>query len=266
MIGLDAVADGEARRGDEFSTSWAPHDVRRSAMRSREFACKALAAWLTDSLAAYINGLLREPCVITDSTLAASLREAQSIDDKVCAIANACNQGSAVATLLVRASIVWRNRLVHFRPRDRVDSNLSEALIGHQEMIASEYRGLNVTQLLGSISKSDAPTLKEITSLVRASHSFVSLVDDRLLAKIDLVAYVRQILSLYVSDDPASRISNVWGKDEGHRISSLLQICKQYGMTASDVHALNETPEGFIREISSWTPTQARAELLAIDH
>lgn len=35
MIGLDAVADGEARRGDEFSTSWAPHDVRRSAMRSQ---------------------------------------------------------------------------------------------------------------------------------------------------------------------------------------------------------------------------------------
>ena len=124
MIGLDAVASGEARLSDEFSTSWAPHDVRRSATRSREFACKALTAWLTDAVAAYINGLLREPCVVTDSTLAERLRAAQSLDDKICTISNACGQDSAVATLLVRISVTWRNRLVHFRPRNQVDNSL----------------------------------------------------------------------------------------------------------------------------------------------
>jgi hypothetical protein len=266
MVGLDAVANGEARLGDEFSTSWAPHDVRRSAARSREFACKALTAWLTDAVAAYINGLLREPCVITDSALAERLRAAQSLDDKICAIAKACNQGAAEATLLVRISVIWRNRLVHFRPRDKVDSSLSGALIESREAIASEYRGLDVERLLSSISKADAPTLKEITSLVRAAHNFTSLVDEDILQRIDLVVYVKQILSRYVSDDPARRINNVWGKDERRRVSSLIQICKQYGMTAHDVHASNGTPETLIREIGSWTSVKARAELLAEDH
>lgn len=266
MIGLDAVAGGEARLSDEFSTSWAPHDVRRSAVRSREFACKALTAWLTDAVAAYINGLLREPCVVTDSTLAERLRAAQSLDDKIYTIANACSQDSAVATLLVRTSVIWRNRLVHFRPRDRVDNSLSEALLDRHETIAHEYLGLDVTRLLSSISKADAPTLKEITSLVRAAHTFVALVDDYLLRGVNLVVYVRQILSRYVSDDPARRINNVWGKDERHRISSVIQICKQHGMTAHDVHAPSRTPEGLIREICAWTPAQARAELLAAGH
>jgi hypothetical protein len=266
MIGLDAVASGEARLSDEFSTSWAPHDVRRSAMRSREFACKALTAWLTDAVGAYINGLLREPCVITDSVLAERLRAAKSLDDKICTVANVCNQGSAEATLLVRTAVIWRNRLVHFRPRDKVESSLSEELIERHELIAYEYRGLDVARLLSSISKADAPTLKEITSLVRAAHNFVSLVDDNLLQRIDLIAYVKQVLSQYISDDPARRINNVWGKDESHRVSSLIQICKQYGMTACDVDAQNGTPEGVVREISAWTPAQARVELLAADH
>jgi hypothetical protein len=49
-----------------FSTSWAPHDVARSADRSGEFAIKALVAWLIDAFDAYARELNRKPFLLQD--------------------------------------------------------------------------------------------------------------------------------------------------------------------------------------------------------
>jgi hypothetical protein len=71
-------------------------------------------------------------------------------------------------------------------------------------------------------------------------------------------------LAHYISADPVSRTGNVWGKDGCRRLASLVQICKQYGMTNPDHDTLNHTSEGLLEGIGEWTPTQARAMLSEI--
>lgn len=261
MIGLDAVARGEARLSEEFSTRWEPRDVEQSARRSREYACKALAAWLTDSVATYIRNLLDDPTIVSDSRLTVAIRAAKSLGEKIQALASACDEDTSVATLLVRSAVIWRNRLVHYQPRDKVDRALESTLLHRSQEIASDYQGLDVARMLDSISKSHAPTFKETTSLVRAAHKFVERIDGRLLMRSDLDSYVIRVLAHYVSSDPVQRTSNVWGKDSRRRLGSLVQICKQYGMTDQDQETLNHTSEGTLVQIGAWTPAEARTKL-----
>ena len=261
MVGLDAVARGDAHLSKEFSTIWAPRDATQSARRSREFACKALAAWLTDSIAAYINNLSASPSIITDSALAATMEAGRSVGDKIRALAVACGQEADASTLLVRVGVIWRNRLVHYQATNPISRALADALLACRQEITSDYQGLDVARLLDSAGRSHAPTFKEVTSLVRAAHKFVEQVDGQLLGRSDLNIYVMNILSHYISTSPAERTSNVWGKDDRRRLASLVQICKQYGMTEPNHETLNRTSEHLLQEISSWTPTRAKAEL-----
>src|SRR5712691_4250384 len=80
MVGLDAVAYGEANLRAEFSAKWAPRDRVQSAQRSREFACKALTAWLYDALSSYARNLCALPTVIADQELVGKIRAADSLD------------------------------------------------------------------------------------------------------------------------------------------------------------------------------------------
>jgi len=262
MIGLDAVANGTAHRKEEFSTSWDPRNAVQSARRSREFACKALAAWLVDALTAYVRNLSSTPNTIIDSRLTEIIRTNESVEDKISVLARACQQENSVPTMLTRVAVVWRNRLVHHQARNKIDSRLMAMLRGHATDIATDYCGLDIERLLDSVDKSHAPTFKEVTSLVHSAHDFVRLTDAWLLEHSDLDSYVRQVLAHYVSEDPVVRISNIWGKDEHRRLVSLIQICKQYGMTSDDPSAFNHTSEGTLEEIIKWSPAQAKANLV----
>jgi hypothetical protein len=261
MVGLDAVARGEARLGEDFSTRWDPRDVEQSARRSREFACKALTAWLADSVATYIRNLLADPAIVTDSELTAAIRAAESLGERIQTLASACSEDASLATLLVRAAIIWRNRLVHYQARSKIDRALMSMLLHRSQEIASDYQGLDITRMLDSISKSHVPTFKETTALVRAAHKFVEQIDGQLLVRSDLDRYVIRVLAHYISAEPAQRTSNVWGKDSHRRLASLVQICKQYGMTEQDHETLNHTSEGILEEIGAWTAIQAKAKL-----
>lgn len=259
MVGLDAVACGDAQLGAEFSTRWAPRDPIQSAQRSREFACKALTAWLVDALSAYVRSLCATP-TIANSELVDKIKAADSLDAKIQTLTQDCGQGSSTATFLARVAVTWRNRLVHSQPRDKIDRALSAPLLERSMEIASTYQGLDVGRLLDSIKNNHSPTFKETTALVRSAHVFVEIVDSLLLQRTDLDHYVRQILIEYVSEDPVQRTSNVWGKDSRRRVTSLMQICRQYGMT-DDQTASNHVSDHTIEEIISWTPAQAKAVL-----
>jgi hypothetical protein len=169
MVGLDAVAKGEARLGEDFSTRWNPRNVEQSARRSREFACKALTAWLTDSVATYIRNLLADPIIIPDSDLVMGVRAAGPLDEKVQILTSAFDEDESIATLLVRAALIWRNRLVHYQARNKVDGALASMLRSYDQEIASDYQGLDIARMLDSIEKSHAPLSRKLR------HWFVQL-------------------------------------------------------------------------------------------
>src|SRR4051812_20576999 len=54
LVGLGAVRDGVATLDDEFRTSWSPHDVKRSAERSRQFALDLSLVRAIDALDTYM--------------------------------------------------------------------------------------------------------------------------------------------------------------------------------------------------------------------
>lgn len=92
QVGLAAVENGTAQPPSEMRVSWAPHDRASSAGRSREFANKALLAWLVDAIDAYVRAVGHPPAVAN-----ADLKNA---------IACADNQ-SAPGSTMARASNVW---------------------------------------------------------------------------------------------------------------------------------------------------------------
>lgn len=261
MVGLDAVASGDAHLSEEFSTSWSPKDAEQSAQRSRLFVNSAVSAWLVDSLAAYIRNLTSPPTVITDQNLIAALRGSSSIGSKVGSLASASGQSNASETFLLRVAIIWRNRLVHYKATNPVSDQLSTQLQRHASEIASSYQGLDVDKLLESVGKSQAPHLKEITALIRAAHKFVERVDGRLVAQCNLDDFIFEVLRDYVATDPTQRISNVWGKDAPRRPHSLVQIASKHRMSADNPQASNYVSDHVVQEILMWTPSEARARL-----
>jgi len=261
MIGLDAVERGDAHLSQDFSTVWEPRDVQRSAQRSRQFVCKALMAWLVDAIDGYISNLMSSPAIITNASLITALRRERSIGGRVRRLASNCGEQSAIETLLVRVAIIWRNRLVHYKADNMPGPALSNELRHQAEAIASDYQGLDIERLLLSLERTRSPTFKEITALVRSAHKWVQRIDSSLLTRIDLDDFIRSVLASYVQEDPGRRINNVWGKDIRSRLSTLIQIAQNYGMTIDGTEFTNHVSDDVIQEMIQWTPARARAEL-----
>jgi hypothetical protein len=256
LVGLDAVGREIAHIPSEFSTSWNPRDRWRSAQRSRDFAIKALLSWLVDALSVYVSTLLARPIVVSDETLRESLKSG-SIGDRVIALAKATER-DAVDRYLVELAIIWRNRVVHSDARNKVGSLLASSLNKHAKDIESSYQGLIISKTLDSVESSRTPTFKEITALVRAVHKFVQVVDQELLATADLSLYLAQALGLYLAEDPARRSAKVWGKDFERRVSAIIQIAQNYGMTVATDSRSNTLTSADIDGVARLSPRQAR--------
>jgi hypothetical protein len=260
MVGLDAVDRGTAQLSPEFSTSWNPHNCQRSVQRSREFAIKALLAWLVDALYAYMRALLVSPTVISDDRLREALKS-KGLQDRVIALAKATGQ-YAVERYIVELAVIWRNRVVHSDARGSVGSFLASSLRKCSQDVEASYQGLIIDQTLDSVESSRTPTFKEITALVRATHRFIGVVDQALLATADLNLYLRQALGAHLCEDPVKRSAKVWGKDFERRVSAIVQIAQNYGMTVTTISRPNTLTSAEIEKIANLSPRQARQQLI----
>jgi hypothetical protein len=235
MVGLDAVRDGKAQLPPAYSTSWAPHNVIRSADRSGEFANKALVAWLIDALDAYARELNRKPFLLQDE---GTRRELDSLPSSVQARVDWIGQhfdlADEVAYGLSVVAITWRNRMVHSDAENEVPREIGELLEANVESIRDQYQGLEVRRALDSLERGRTPSLKEVTALVRAAHAFVGEADERIREQLDLELYFEEALQRYVGEDKVARIANVWGKGEATCLKSLRQIAMQAGLSPGD--------------------------------
>jgi hypothetical protein len=232
LVGLDAVRQGKAELSPAFSTSWAPHNPARSADRSAEFAIKALLAWLTDALDAYTRVLNRKPFLIQDPEARQSLDAiGLRVGARVAWLADHTEARGSEAYALSVAGIVWRNRLVHTDADNEVPSPIEDLLKGSTASITSQYRGLDVNRMLEALVAGRSPRFKEATSLAKAAHDFVEQADRAVLKGIDLDIYFEEALGRYIAEDPATRVTNVWGKDPERRLKSIRQIAFQAGLT-----------------------------------
>jgi hypothetical protein len=269
LVGLAAVDDGTARLPPEMRTSWDPRDRSRSAARSREFAIKALLAWLVDALDAYIRALQRPPRIANAATLR-RIAEAETNDEglagRVRSIAIAAGRADSAEAILAEVATVWRNRLVHQTARNQLRRRLVNVAHDNSAQFADSYQGLIIDDLIKHVEcrPSAAPTFKEVTAIVRAVHKLVEKTDEYLLHDLDLQSYLHEILQQYLTEGgdakPASvmaRASNVWGRSPDRRRSTIRQIALNNGFTAPCEGAPNELTIAAIEAFVNFSPSEA---------
>jgi hypothetical protein len=234
LIGLDAVRGGKVDRSPSFSASWQPHDVVRSANRSADFATKALVAWLVDALDAYVARLNRKPFLIQDAACRHALdAKGRSVMARTRWLAATYGLEETPAYGLGVLAVAWRNRLVHSGAETALPDSIRAVLARTAGAIADDFQGLDVERLLEDFGSSASPRFKEATALVRAVQLCVRDADRAVLESLSLNEYFREVLEVYVGEDPVRRAANVWGKDPGRRLGSLGQLAREAGLTES---------------------------------
>jgi len=159
LVGLAAVKSGSATLPDGMKVSWAPHNRSSSAARSREFATKALLAWLTDALDAYTRALTRPPNIATaavEEGIARAYERNEGLAGRVRAVAAATGQAESAEVVLVDVAIAWRNRLVHQTSARKLSKSLESAALSHSTEYTDLYQGLHIEDLIGHVEQRPA--------------------------------------------------------------------------------------------------------------
>jgi hypothetical protein len=273
FVGLAAVENGTAELPDWMRVSWAPHDRSSSAARSREFATKALLGWIIDALNTYVCLLERPPIVANAAIIDGIARvdaDREGLAGRVRSVVEATGQAGSAEDVLVDVAIAWHNRLVHHV----TDKRLSGPLVGAAHARSAEfydlYQGLKIGDLIRRVERTQAaaPTLKEVTAIVRAVHKLVERADGFLLQDLDLVPYLREVLRQYLVEDQDTnpkgvmiRASKVWGKSPDRRRSAITQIAFNRGFTAYCDGAPNKLVASAIDALAEMSPADAAADL-----
>ena len=259
LVGLDSVETGQATLSPNFSTWWDPRDAKTSARRSREFAIKALLAWVSDGLYAYMRQLAKERNGYLCADDCASVMNEDGLWARLNRLATVSRVDVGVERHLCELLVVWRNKVVHSDSRDAVPGDLRRRLLASSQEIAEGYRGMDVESALDRAARGRAPTFKEITALVSAAHDFVENLDRAVIEHMNLDQYLRAVLVAYVAVDPDKRADNIWGRVAARRRASILQVAQNAGMSTESA-SRTISPE-FSSEVLSWSVKDARNAL-----
>lgn len=192
LVGLDAVREGRTTLNPEFSTSWSPKDVSRSAARSRDYALKTSLAWIVDLVDVYRSSVAKAPGVLSDSASATLAELGRS--ERLRFVAKAVGAPESAEELLVRLAIHWRNRIVHTESNSRLDARIRAELLKSAEQIHTRHRGLDVSRTIDLADSGASPRFKDVASIIEAAHAVVQAIDDRVLHCLDVEDYVDGIL------------------------------------------------------------------------
>lgn len=265
LVGLDSVKTGRAELSPDFSTSWSPKDVRRSALRSREYAVKTSLAWITDLIDEYRKSITRMSGVL-DSETVSRIETEDGRSLKLRKTVKALGLAETPEELLVRLAIHWRNCIVHSAGRVNLDGSLRSRLEESAEYFTRENRGLDVSSAITRCAAGEAPRFKEIASIISAAHELVQQIDTRVVAMIDLEKYADVIIGHYLADRAASGDTNcftkLWPGSTAKTSGRLRQILLQSGMSPVGSGESSLAPS-YVERFVALTPSEARQRFSA---
>lgn len=228
LVGLDAVREQKATLNEEFSTSWKPADIPRSALRSREYALITSLAWITDLIDVYRKRLQSLDSVF-DEEFPTRVNRIDGRANRLSAVASALELPATDARLLVvLLAIKWRNTIVHSDADTRVGSSLRAHLLSAGKEISEAHRGLDIERSLSSFESGNPPTFKEVASFISAAQGLVEALDAAAVSKMDIEQYAESTLATYFADafeKNAQIFSQFWPANAAktrHRLTSLL--------------------------------------------
>lgn len=238
LIGLDGVKSQKLTLPDEFSTSWNPRSVERSAERSIRFILDASLSWVVDNLDSYFVEASRKPSIIESKELNESYTKADRSVNKRFDLfyheARGTNTDIDKYAALVALAIQWRNNTVHFGANNELDGEYRTLLMQHKDYYMDEFRHLDVEEMLTSFDSKDGhPSFKEVTSMINAIHKYVECVDEYLLKSLDIERFKQDILDKHYSKcKQARRKMNSLSDDR--KDTYLKTMYRQYGFEVEE--------------------------------
>lgn len=208
LIGLDYIGKNNITLPAEFRTSWNPKDKNRSVLRSREYALNSSLAWAVDCLDAYFSKINQSPFLIEDIELKNKIdRAGRSVYEKYkifsdYIISNNFNKTDFLLyESFVDLAIQWRNNTTHYNAKNIIQEESECFLTMSPDFIKNEFCGLEIKETLKHFKGGKSPTFKEVTSLIRAIHKYIEILDSFLLSKIDIARYTFELLDKFFSEN-----------------------------------------------------------------
>lgn len=268
-VGLAAVQAGTAKLPPEMRVGWDPRDREASAERSRGFANKAALAWTIDTLEAYLDFLRVEPHFASQDIregLQGAIEREEGIAGKIRSAAKEAGQRGTPEAVLAEIGVAWRNRLVHQKATSKIKRELVGVARRSAEHYLDFYQGMRIDELIerADARPAIAPTLKEVTAVIRACQKLVEKVDEYVLGGVVLSGYLTQVLVHHLSGDmdlegkgANERAGKIWGKSEVRVRSKILEIARNNGFSDFRQGSANSVKESEIMLLARMTPAEA---------
>ncbi len=243
LIGLHEVENNpNLKKPDEFSTSWEPHDVFRSARRSREFLLDSFLSHAVDGVDLYLTYLNKSPKPIADIDFELIFEKAQrSVYSKVLGIQEYFKADKTL-TGLVLLLITWRNNLTHFFAENEILGEYETHLKNEEEKIKAKFCGLEIRQLIPKAHEGKSLTFKEVASLINAAHLYVQKIDEIVISKIDFEDFANRTLDYHYKNNKGSKLkySNLHPDKKERFILNVLQNTSSF--EPQDIKKIKHTP------------------------
>lgn len=238
LIGLDGVKNERCALPEDFSTSWNPRSVERSAERSTRFILDASLSWVVDNLDSYFIEASRKPSIIESDELKIGYNQADRSVNKRFDLfyhkAREINTEVDKYAALVALAIQWRNNTVHYGAHNVLESEYRSILKQYKDFYKNEFRHLDVDTMLSSFdSDYGHPTFKEVTSMINAIHKYVECIDNYLLFSLDVKRFQNDLLDKHFSNCVQAR-RKVNSLTEERKNAYFKTLYKQYGFDVEE--------------------------------
>lgn len=241
LMGISCLESTDAHQySQKLHTLWNPKNLDASIARSRQYASKSALSWCVNLLEVYMNN-----CNI-DGMYSPNLKKKydgteRSVYKKFLLLYEELSQKKDFQRYasLVALGIQWRNRMIHSMADNELDNQFVTLLIENKEFINTNFCGLDIDATLRSFKNSDAPSLKETTSIVRATHKLVEQMDNFLLENLDIKNYAKKTIDDYLRQNP-SRIAKVTRQNPIRKLSVIKQVLLNKGFCIDVKHGLTD--------------------------
>lgn len=263
LVGLNGVRSEHVHLDKEFSTSWNPRDVQRSADRSRIFVLDLGLVRAVDAFDAYMMRTRRRPLALSSEEFSTSFDgTGQKVSKRLDVFNRFLPPLSSPRTAFLRLAFDWRNRRVHSLAEDKIEGRAIKVLTEAHESFREDFSGLDINEVVRHYQTGEAPTFKETAAIIRLVHDAVEHFDGHLLSSLDLEDYIRECVADHLSPANGSAeafadvCALVWGSQKKKR-EKVLRVLRFVGVHEVSNVSARRIADEYLELLLSMTPREA---------
>lgn len=248
LVGLNGVRDGLIGIDEEFSTSWNPQSVERSADRSRAFVLDLALVRAIDALDTYMMMSARKPRAISDINFGKRMDgTGRSVSKRLAVFEEFTSALPQHHKAALEVSIEWRNKRVHSLAQDKIDSKTLKLLSNNASHFKQGYSGLDIEDFLKRFTSGASPTFKDAAAVIRMTHEAVEHYDSFLLQNLDAETYLKESLLAFMKTEnanPGKVIRKTW--DSEKKEEKVLRLLRMVGVNKTESVRGRRVPDQFV--------------------